>query len=193
MPILERVDAMGRKLRGAAENGLRPFGVEDHGFRIAPPVAEEQVLAFERSHQVELPAGYRAFITRVGSGGAGPAYGMFPFERAIGPGGAGDFFALPFPHAAAFNPVDLFERPPARDEPVPRWRYDTQGTLVLCDEGCGYLHFLVITGAARGQMWLDGRVSDVGFVPLGVDFLDWYERWLDHMLAGGSGVWWLNG
>ena len=62
--------------------------------------------------------------------------------------------------------------------------YQTAGTLVLCHEGCGYLHLLVVTGPARGQMWLDGRCSDQGFVPLGVGFLDWYERWLDEAMAG---------
>ena len=66
------------------------------------------------------------------------------------------------------------------------------GTLVLCHEGCGYLHLLVVTGPTRGQMWLDAQCSDGGIVPLGVDFLDWYERWLDDTLAGGHGTWWLQ-
>jgi hypothetical protein len=50
-----------------------------------------------------------------------------------------------------------------------------------------------VTGPARGQMWMDGRCSDQGFFPLGVRFLDWYERWLDSTLAGGGGVWWMSG
>jgi hypothetical protein len=64
------------------------------------------------------------------------------------------------------------------------------GTLVLCDEGCGYLHLLIVNGPALGQIWLDGTVSDEGYAPLGAGFLDWYERWLDDVLTGGDGVWW---
>jgi hypothetical protein len=41
-------------------------------------------------------------------------------------------------------------------------------------------------------MWLDATVSDGGYVPLNVDFLEWYEKWLDNALAGGDGVWWMN-
>jgi hypothetical protein len=41
-------------------------------------------------------------------------------------------------------------------------------------------------------MWLDATVSDGGYVPLDVCFLDWYEKWLDNALAGGDGVWWMS-
>jgi hypothetical protein len=41
-------------------------------------------------------------------------------------------------------------------------------------------------------MWLDSTVSDGPYAPLGVGFFDWYELWLDDVLAGGSGTWWLR-
>lgn len=57
------------------------------------------------------------------------------------------------------------------------------GTLALSDEGCDYLSILVVSGPARG------RVADNGDAPAGpnftcdADFLGWYERWLDAVLA----------
>jgi hypothetical protein len=66
----------------------------------------------------------------------------------------------------------------------------TAGTLVLCHEGCGILHLLVVTGPTRGQMWVDDRCNEQGLFPLEVGFFDWYERWLDSTQAGGNGVWW---
>jgi hypothetical protein len=113
-----------------------------------------------------------------------------------------DFLSSPFPFVTAYNPfedpklADYYQREQkgevTEEESVARKLRETTGTLVLCHEGCGYLHFLVVSGPARGQMWRDGTVSDGGYLPLDVGFLEWYERWLDSALAGGDGVWWMS-
>ena len=150
-----RVHGIAGKLKQAIARGVRPFGADEHGFRLKPPLSEAEVAAFELCHGVKLAEGYRAFLTHVADGWAGPAYGLFPLAETV-------------------------------------HRQPRSGTLVLCDEGCGYRHFLVLTGPERGQMWLDATVGDDGYHPLGVDFLEWYERWLDDALAGKSGTWWLR-
>jgi len=196
-----RVERIATKLRSVVRGGFQPFGAEDHGFRLRSLLTERQVAAFEARHAIELPLEYRSFITRVADGGAGPAYGMYSLEEALTNPWRGpvpdDFLSTPFPHADAYNPYQhsevesFWQRVESGEvsetEAERRDLYQTAGTLVLCYEGCGYLHFLVVTGPARGQMWLDGRCSDQGFFPLGVGFLDWYERWLDSTLAGGRG------
>jgi hypothetical protein len=201
-----RVQRMAAKLRTAARGGYEPFGVRGHQFRLNPPLSERQVSAFEGRHGVQLPPEYRAFITRVADGVAGPAYGMYPLEDALARERRGrvpdDFLRTPFPHADAYNPTgdpeveSLWEQVERGEVPESegerRNLYQAAGTLALCHEGCGYLHLLVVTGPARGEMWIDGRCSDGGFAPLGVGFLDWYERWLDSTLAGGDGVWWMS-
>src|SRR5262249_42930727 len=113
-----------------------------------------------------------------------------------------DFLRTPFPYVQEYNPYKDQDVEPfwqsadsgeiSEDESERAYLYQTTGTLVLCHEGCGYLHLLVVTGPARGRMWFDGRCSDQGLSPLGVGFLDWYERWLDSTLAGGDGLWWLK-
>ena len=208
MTIDERVAALARKLGSAAAAGLEPFGVEEHRMRLLPPVRESDVIAFETRHGVRLPEDYRAFIMRVAAGGAGPAYGLVPFDQAVSYDREElpeERVAKPFPFVEAYNP---FEDPAqasywqregsgqlSRDDHLARdaaRAHETAGSLVLCHEGCGHLHFLVVNGAAYGQMWVDSTVSDAGYAPLGATFLEWYERWLDSALAGGDGVWWMQ-
>ncbi|HEU4559460.1 MAG TPA: hypothetical protein VFS20_16495 [Longimicrobium sp.] len=200
------LDRIAEKLRRAREQGLQPSGFSGHGMRSEPPLAPETMAAAEAMIGVELPEEYRAFVTRLGDGGAGPGYGMFSLPVAlreseidVDPG----LLRAPFPHVEYYNP--------AKDpEVIAFWRRmdavggndeeeelhvarERSGTLVLSDEGCGHLHFLVVTGPARGTMWIDSRGSDQGFIPLNATFLEWYERWLDDVLAGGHGTWWFGG
>jgi hypothetical protein len=130
---------------------------------------------------------------------------MFPLAKALiyqREQLARDFLSSPFPYTKAYNPYEdlrlesFYQRCQRGEVSIEEFERkklrETTGTLTLCHEGCGYLHLLVVTGRARGQMWLDGTVSDGGYVPLEVDFLDWYEQWLDNALAGGDGLWWMS-
>lgn len=193
------------KLRRVREMGAQPFGAESHGMRLHPPLSPEAVAAMEARIGVALPEEYRAFITRIGDGGAGPAYGMYGLETALHASGASEvpeLLRLPFPHTERYDPdsdpevLAFFDRRDTGE--VSEEELDLygirlrSGALVLCHEGCGYLHFLVVTGPARGTMWIDSRGSDQGFGPLNVTFAEWYERWLDDVLAGGHGTWWFG-
>jgi hypothetical protein len=177
------------KLQQAASGGSRPFGSEAHRFRVLPPVPESELQAFELHHAIALPEDYRRFLTVVSRGGAGPAYGLIPFGEspALEDPSRNDFLRAPFAFSDA---VGVGEPWADIDDYVENLR---TGTLGLCDEGCGYIHFLVCTGPTRGEVWIDAAVSDGGFVPLRCGFMDWYERWLDDVLAGGPGTWWLVG
>src|SRR4051794_32654974 len=81
--LIDRVDQMATQLRAVVRGCFRPFGAEGHGFRLLPPLTESQVRDLEGRYQVALSAGYRAFITRVANGEAGPAYGMYSLEEAL--------------------------------------------------------------------------------------------------------------
>ncbi|MDX6741411.1 HEAT repeat domain-containing protein [Actinocorallia sp. A-T 12471] len=60
-----------------------------------------------------------------------------------------------------------------------------RGALAVVHGGCALYTLLVVTGPARGRLV---RVDlDGGLAPLvldDVDFLAWYERWLDDVIAG---------
>ncbi|NUP08844.1 MAG: SMI1/KNR4 family protein [Polyangiaceae bacterium] len=185
MSLPDRVASTASRLHRAASRRLTPLGAEHHRFRVQHPVPESELQAFETRHRVLLPDAYRAFVGTVSRGGAGPAYGLIPFGDDLLPDGAPPgFLAAPFVYDDALGGDDALTD---ADEELAR-----PGTLSLCDEGSGYTHFLVCTGALRGQMCIDATVSDGGFVPLKVGFLEWFDRWLNAVLDGQSGTWWLK-
>src|SRR5262245_2320304 len=95
-----RSEVIAQKLREAKRRALKPFGCEAHGFHLLEPVGERDLAGFEAEHQISVPDEYRAFIRCVGRGGAGPAYGLVPFENALtfhrDPRSA-NFLSRPFP------------------------------------------------------------------------------------------------
>jgi len=58
---------------------LKRFGAEDHEYELNPPVSEHLVAEKERLYDFTFPEDYRHFMTQIGNGGAGPAYGVFRF------------------------------------------------------------------------------------------------------------------
>lgn len=204
MEAIERIQQKLASLR--ARDGERQiFGADSHGYQLAPAWTEAQLAAFEAEHGVLLPAGYRTFLGSVGSSGAGPGYGlsvpapmeMDGFPRVVTritskdgtfveagtpkrpPFARGSSMARPFPLAEAFEPGLVYDLPALAEGATP---YD--GCLSLCEHGCGYFDFLVVTGAGAGQVWSDtmAAVRDGGIAPTGYEFLVWYERWLDEGL-----------
>lgn len=196
---LERI---AEKLQQARERELQPAGWEKHRFLLEPPVGEAELSRYEREYQVTLPEGYRAFVARLGNGPVGPSYGLFSLQEALETTGFGKLppkylLGAPFPHEDYYQPLNdpvylvIADRQGiATEEDERYWTNMRQGALVLSDEGCGMEHFLVLTGSARGEMWVDNRANDGGMASLKCDFLTWYERWLDGALAGGDGLWW---
>lgn len=153
--------------------------VVKQSLRLNPPLQEAQVIAFEQQQRIALPDSYRAFLTEVGDGGDGPpCYGLqclgdtkdvwYALEQ-----GYQDYLAVPFPFTEAW----VWEEEP--DTPEREARMDTvkYGNLNLGTDGCGLYWTLIVTGEARGQIWL----ADVGIQPCAPnrDFLSWYEYWLD--------------
>jgi hypothetical protein len=129
-----------------------------------------------------------------------------------------DRLAEPFLHTTTFHPSDFLPAEPneedfetehdyncARDEWSERqWRVieeHTSGLLTLCEIGCASWIGLVVSGAARGQMWENRIVDDAGIGPLlhhdgtPLTFAAWYRDWLDGLerrtvfaTAGNSGL-----
>lgn len=201
----DALDRIAEKLRRAREMDAQPFGVESHGMRLHPPIALDELAAIEARLGVALPEEYRGFIIRIGDGGAGPAYGMFTLDKALRETGVDrvpELLATPFCHVDCYNPYedpvwnafwDRVDEGGVGDEERRIFGIrEMEGALQLCHEGCGYMHFLVVSGPQRGRMWMDGRCSDYGFSPFNVTFLEWYERWIDDVLHGGRGTWWFG-
>jgi len=203
--LVERFDRVKARLAELMASGIRPFGYESKDLALHPTVDEAEISAFEERHGVILPLEYRAFLMWIGDGGAGPGYGMFRLHRTVWDYDRtlpGDFLRTAFRHQEAYDSdrdpefaalCDRVDRGEIPEEVLDRLiDYEVAGSLALCDEGCGYIHRLVVTGPARGTIWIDGRGGSGGIIPLRVTFLEWYERWLESALAGQGGCWWLS-
>jgi hypothetical protein len=191
--VRERVLA----LAGASAAGSRPvFGASGHRFRLEPVLSPAQLAELEAQIGVRLPQEYRSFLLAVGAGGAGPAYGVFPVQRAQGrwrwTGDGADLadwsrLAEPFPVQGPDPTVvrKLLAECPEEEESDGIEDFDTAyedwdrrwvevmwnpertvGAIAICHLGCAGRQWLVISGPERGRIWSDDRVDEVDLAPL---------------------------
>jgi HEAT repeat protein len=181
----EQLNRIAVKLAEAADSPrlATGFGVQRHGFRLAPPLPPAEAAQFEAAHRIALPPAYRRFITELGNGGAGPSYGLLPLSQGCAEAsGTSDRLAEPsyFAPGTHFEDTWWDERCDAEDEEAP-----LRGCLAIVHHGCTGYSYLVVTGTAAGRMVnLDYNGVPVPYVTEDADFLAWYERWLDELLAG---------
>lgn len=145
------------------------FGEERHRFRLGPRVATARVDDFEAEHDVELPSSYRDFLTGMGGSGASPFYGLIPLEDCT-------LFTM--------NPKEAGRDTRGFDR---AWRATRRGDLFLhvIEPGCSDLVLVGVTGPLTGRVLIGNADGFWGpNVSSAMDFLAWYERWLDHMTAG---------
>jgi len=179
------------------------FGAASHRYQLNPAIDVEALARREQELGITLPSPYRAFLTELGNGGAGPSYGVFPFEG----GDSEDYtkygnLAQPYAYTRAHNPTGLIDDGEDEDDDDddddendedPKQRYweafDDRGALYICHHGCGSRSMLIVSGPARGQVWSDNVADDGGYSPK-LDahgsvctFASWYLAWLEQSLA----------
>lgn len=137
------------------------FGSDYHKYQIEPRLTESEVREFEKREKVQLPQGYRTYLTEIGNGGAGPNYGIFTLEEARN--GAGF-------HA----PIKDFNNKSDEEKEHP-------GDLLIGQNGCGIFTWLRIVGPSSGQINADFRANNSDPVCIAENFLTWYESWLDEV------------
>lgn len=182
---LERARRIVGKLEEVRSRGLSCFGSDHHGFRLNPPIAEAEVAAFEAEHGVRLPSAYRAFLIHAGNGGAGPYYGIDRLDKLarfadwVRVHRSADFLARPCPLRPGLD-----RSPGWADRLGAALPY--QGMLEIGTRGCTYEMRLIVTGACAGMVAYVDTNGSPPYVVREPDFLAWYERWLDELLAGYS-------
>ncbi|MEO3975266.1 SMI1/KNR4 family protein [Streptomyces sp. CAU 1734] len=189
--VRERVRALGEL---PARGGV--FGSHGHKWVLEDPLADGELAELEAQTGVRLPEEYRTFLTRVGAGGAGPAYGLFPVRRVQGrwrwEGDGADLadpsmLARPFPDRgpdSAEREALLAVRPEEEDfddieefdDAIEAWdeRWGalifaperTAGAVVISHLGCAQREWLIVSGPHRGTVWSDWRADDGDLVPL---------------------------
>jgi SMI1/KNR4 family protein SUKH-1 len=80
-----QLEAIGHKLAHLRARDPRHmvFGAETHHYALSAPLTPQDIEAAEASCRISLPASYRAFLTRMGNGGAGPGYGLYSLQESL--------------------------------------------------------------------------------------------------------------
>ncbi|MGW1774062.1 SMI1/KNR4 family protein [Streptomyces sp. NPDC002104] len=181
---------------GARPGSGKVFGSHGHGWALEDPLSAAGLAELEAQAGVRLPEDYRSFLTSVGAGGAGPAYGLFPVRRVHGrwrwEGDGADLadlsmLARPFPDHGpdpealgallAVRPEEEdFEEIEDFDDAIEAWdeRWGallfaperTAGALVISHLGCAQREWLIVSGTHRGTVWSDCRADDADLAPL---------------------------
>ncbi|NGZ76935.1 HEAT repeat domain-containing protein [Saccharibacillus alkalitolerans] len=183
--IIAKVPLASRK-----DNLRKVFGASSHKYALKEPLSPETVEAFERKHGISLPQELTDFLTLVGNGGAGPHYGIYPLEEMEEESAR---LAEPCLLRPDFT-LDEWRQLDARCEEQAEEEDDQayaaagermfQGTLCIGTQGCTYDTVLVLNGPYRGRIAYIDRDYQQPFFTYEENFLNWYERWLDELLAG---------
>jgi hypothetical protein len=187
------------------------FGASLHECKFNPPISESAARQFEEDHNIVLPQEYRHFLIRVGNGGVGPYYGIFPLGMMDGSSSAIEpwhenegivgTLSVPFLLTSPWN--DLSSQPdPALSKTNPD-EYERQlgvydatyfnahlldGAIPICHMGCALRVWLIVTGPQAGFLWRDGRAECTGLSPMKLqngnpaNFSAWYLEWLENPL-----------
>jgi hypothetical protein len=207
-----------RFLRDTDGQELSVFGADGHGYERRPPADEADLVEFERRQGLRLPEDYRRFLIEVGNGGAGPYYGILGLDELCETteGSRGDL-SKPFPHRRKWDgPPEIVKamEDATADEDDERLSQLTEqywlqaarrdGSITICEYGCGAQFLLIVNGPESGRIWFDDTADLRGYRPVAVDpaapphrygswctiqgdvapesrvdFAQWYHCWLD--------------
>ena len=79
-PQLERIS---KKLNELKDIDKRKFGSSGNQYKLAEPISLDVLEKLEQKNKISLPDCYVAFITTIGNGGAGLAYGLYSIEKSL--------------------------------------------------------------------------------------------------------------
>jgi hypothetical protein len=185
----------------AVDSELKVFGANAHRYIVNAPTSLQTVSDIEERLAITLPQAYRRFVLEIGNGGvgyngsaAGPFYGIYPVGDSAGPlERLATVVGKPCILSPGMSPPDweaLLERLGLRGD-LGDEAYDEAldtlfgGLLPVGSQGCSIYHGLVVNGQHAGRVV--NFDMDLGAPPVFAfepDFLAWYERWLDEVIAG---------
>ena len=209
----EQLERIQQKLAQAkvADKDLEVFGASSHKYHLNPPVSEAEVLAFEEKYGISLPKDYRAFVQTIGDANAqkletmaGPYYGLSAFGTQVDDllyEGSEIYLKAP----CALSPDMTQEEWETLSAPLETDEEELEedgyvievednyieecgkvfgGLLSLGSQGCTYYHALVLNGKYAGRIVnVDLDLAQPKFA-FEINFLDWYERYLDEVISG---------
>lgn len=179
---------------GLADNEYKIFGANSHKYKLNPVIPLSTVKNYEKQYNIKLPDEYIFFLTKIGNGGAGPDYGIYPLEDSI----------RYTPYLIGYTPDEAKNMPVFLNKSMTKdeWNKKTDilenmdddeydkyertiysGQLEIGTEGCSGCMTLMIKGEYYGEIVLTNL--DL-YMPQFTDmtFMQWYEKFFDWIVKG---------
>ncbi|MDE5950433.1 MAG: SMI1/KNR4 family protein, partial [Acetatifactor sp.] len=182
---------------GRVDAGREVFGAEKHQYRINPVVNMAEIRRAEEERHVKFPEEYVFYLTKVGNGGAGPDYGLYPFEKVL---------------AEDRNPYlgQIFEQTVTTQLTKEQWRehmrkldelgesfetdtdYERYKSILFSNmmpigtQGCTLDNMLMLSGGDADRiMYIDWDMEEDGPpFDTGMTFLEWMEGYFEDIIDG---------
>ncbi|MFK4475803.1 hypothetical protein ABH897_005603, partial [Paenibacillus sp. RC73] len=156
-----QLDRIKNKLNQAMrkDTAFSVFGASSHQYKVKEKLTAKELADWQAHNQVTLPEPYAQFLTKVGNGGAGPYYGIYPIEKAASYTERQALLAKSVLHPGmAKEEWNHLIEPLTKDEDIPDEEYDDTcnkvlgGMLCIGTQGCEYEMYLVLEGKYRGRI-----------------------------------------
>ncbi|MCQ4085676.1 SMI1/KNR4 family protein [Saccharibacillus sp. JS10] len=165
------------------------FGASSHHYQLHAPITMTELNDLEKDWGVKLPEAFAAFITLVGNGGAGPYYGIYNVQQ-MKPDRTG--IGIPSVLKVNLETQDWQSENDFAliDEDLDDEAYEEaaanllSGTVEIGTMGSSYEILLIVSGEHEGRILYWDSEFYRPFFTYENHFLDWYERWLDEIIAG---------
>ncbi len=138
--------------------------ISDHKPKIH---TEEELVSFEKTWKIKLPAAYRDYLLKVGGSCIPPSKVDLLEDWECEPDELpADHLSSDFPHFEAWNDMSLFDEAKGYESDYYD-RVHRTGSIPIKSTGCEGFDILVVTGPERGNVWHDDRACNgEGIYPL---------------------------
>ena len=181
----------------AADEALKVFAADSHRYKLREPVTEAALLQLEADYGLRFPEPYRRFMREVGNGGAGPFYGVYQLGHGLYDLGDNPQQYLRQPCRLHPDMTDAQWKELTRaievDDDLSDETYELAlnelyaGVMPLGTQGCAITHAMVLNGPFAGRVVYIDPDNYLPHFAYEATMLDWYERWLDQVVAGDQG------
>ena len=204
---LSEAKALIAKLTAYGDARFSLFGARDHRFAVQPAQDGGALAELEAFYGCAMPQSFRLFVEAVSDGGIGPYYGFHSTQkmarmlneeawalrntvswleedidigaglaRAAGVSGSDAVWSSDVMQALYAERGEAY-----LGELVDRGLFN--GTVPLCNYGCGDAYMMTINGPRPGTIWCDSTDSVSGVFCLHVDIFEFFNAWARDSLA----------